>query len=51
MDTGDIYLKEAWTFPEKIMLTSKCPPLSRMLYTEEDYLNNFEYNVIKKIAF
>lgn len=50
MDTGDIYLKEAWTFPEKIMLTSKCPPLSRMLYTEEDYLNNFEYNVIKKIA-
>lgn len=50
IDTGEIRLKEAWSMPEKLTLTSKCPQLAKMLYTEEDYLNSFEYNVIKKIA-
>ena len=36
--------------PEKLTLTNKCPHLAKMLYTEEDYLNNFKYDVIKKIA-
>ena len=49
-DTGEIRLMEAWSMPEKLTLTSKCAHLEKMLYTEEDYLNNFEYDVIKKIA-
>lgn len=50
MDTGEIQLTDAWSLPEKLTLTSKCPHIEKMLYTEEDYLNNFEYDVIKKIA-
>jgi type III restriction enzyme len=50
IDTGEIRLMDAWSMPEKLTLTSKCPHLAKMLYTEEDYLNNFEYDVIKKIA-
>jgi len=50
MDTGEVTLQEAWSLPEKITLPTKSPHLSKMLYTEEDFLNNFEYDFIKTVA-
>lgn len=43
-------MMKAWSLPEKIMLLRESPHLSKMLYTEEDFLNNFEYYFIKRIA-
>ena len=50
MDTGEIFLKELWEIPKQITLTSKCPHISKMLFTEEDFLDTFEYKVIQKIT-
>ncbi len=50
IDTGEIFLQDAWVFPEKVMLTKKSASISKMLFAEEDFLNPFEVEVIKKIA-
>ena len=49
-DIGKISLQYVWQFPENITLPTRSPHITKMLYTEEDYTNNFESEFIGKLA-
>lgn len=50
LDTGQIKCKPTYRLPERIIVNKKSIGLTKGLYTEEEEINGFEYNVINAIA-
>lgn len=50
LTVGQIFINSTYRFPESLVLAKTCPPLFKSLYRQEDFMNNFEYRVIQKVA-
>ena len=51
LDTGQIKCQVAYHLPERITVKTKSIGLAKGLYTEEESINGFEYEVIKAVAY
>lgn len=50
LDTGQIKCQAAYRLPERITVKTKSIGLAKGLYTEEETVNGFEYDVINAVA-
>ncbi len=50
LDTGQIKCQPAYRLPERITVKTKSIGLAKGLYTEEESINGFEYDVINAVA-
>ncbi len=50
LDTGQIKCQAAYRLPERITVKTKSIGLAKGLYTEEESINGFEYDVINAVA-
>ncbi|MGN0006994.1 MAG: DEAD/DEAH box helicase [Alistipes sp.] len=50
LDTGQIKCQPQYTLPERITVKTKSIGLAKGLYTEEESINGFEYEVINAVA-
>ncbi|MDE6490965.1 MAG: DEAD/DEAH box helicase family protein [Muribaculaceae bacterium] len=50
LDTGQIKCQPTYRLPERIIVKTKSIGLAKGLYTEEEAINGFEYNVINAVA-
>ena len=50
VDTDQIYMKPAYTIPNKITLKSPSQSITKMLHTKEESVNGFEAEVINDVA-
>lgn len=50
LDTGQIKCQTAYRLPERITVRTKSIGLAKGLYTEEESINGFEYDVINAVA-
>lgn len=50
LDTGQIKCQAAYRLPERITVKTKSIGLAKGLYTEEETINGFEYDVINAVA-
>lgn len=50
LDTGQIKCKPSYRLPERITVKKKSIGLSKGLYTEEEFINGFEYDAINAVA-
>lgn len=50
LDTGQIKCQPAYRLPERITVKTKSIGLTKGLYTEEESINGFEYDVINAVA-
>ena len=50
LDTGQIRCQPAYRLPERITVKTKSIGLAKGLYTEEESVNGFEYDVINAVA-
>jgi len=50
LDTGQVKCQAAYRLPERIIVKTKSIGLAKGLYTEEEKINGFEYDVINAVA-
>ncbi|TDB64363.1 DEAD/DEAH box helicase [Arundinibacter roseus] len=50
LETGKIFMKPVWKFPEQIVPGMVGPSIVRSLYEKEGSVNNFEHKIILEVA-